>query len=156
MYEAPGVQFPCWTPENFVQNHIHDAESMWWVIFKRFAFTHPVDAPEVTDDWKDRRSTQAKRWFPVNIFDREHRNNNPFSNPRLLGDRMSVMPKAYRRIIKNVLVPWALGITVVYAAYETKPVKDETVMADLHCAMRVFFEQGKGRVESLQGILKRL
>ncbi|KAF8601775.1 hypothetical protein BDV93DRAFT_227561 [Ceratobasidium sp. AG-I] len=126
----------------FVQNFLHDAESLWWVALWCLARLDPVGRDlSQNKEAHQRRIEQYLEWFP-----REARTlGNAFDEPLNLADYTEFtgteLPEAYRPIWE-ALDAWR--ITVTEQIYATQYVQGGSIepsgMEDLHVKTRVMIK----------------
>lgn len=106
----------------FVQNHLHDAESKWWLLMYFLLTTHPADEPEDVTTAKERaRMNTFHVFFPNNLADvRPKLCFNPFHEDELLGrlQDSSVFPDAYTELVNFVVDDLRDMIVQAYDAAE--------------------------------------
>jgi hypothetical protein len=90
---------------SFLQNFLHDAESLWWIALWSLARLDPADRnPPLEGEALSRRQKQYLQWFPSNT----RRYGNAFDVPLANGEEhleRIELPEAYLPIL-DTLVAW--------------------------------------------------
>jgi hypothetical protein len=122
----------------FIQNYIHDAESLWWILCWFLLVTHPLGERTMPEILKKRKE-KWNQFFPEHDFPAERKNpkTNPFLNRVLLEHKE--VPIAYQELYNLVVKEIRTLLNNTYKSAESLPDRfQRESMDDVHLKMYHF------------------
>lgn len=141
------------TNYRFVQNYIHDAESIWWILCWFLLATRPSELPTPVPDVQQGRAKKLQEFFPGPdlLLKRKAPSSNPFLDSDL--HEHPDLPESYRGVYDFVCGRLRILLTNIYTSAESLSDRFRTEdMNGIHDKMLTYLVHAAKLGKMIEGI----